>query len=162
MTFKLKLTTSQLADFGEASTLANAHLDNILYIGQFIASLATLRPEIHFAKMHTQRDNIDGWHPKGSTLACEGFRYTAYSLGLKQPVFECVYQEPKLRPSLLELKERVQEGLRMAVGVTRGGESWEEFVEPGSETEEWDADAWDDEPETLMIGSKNLMWTMWN
>jgi hypothetical protein len=74
-----------------------------------------------------------------------------------------VYQEPKLRPSLLELKERVQEGLTTAVGVASGGESWEEFVEPGPETEEWDADAWDDdEPETLMIGLKNLMWTTWN
>lgn len=110
--------------------------------------------------MHTQRDDINGWHPKGSTLACEGLRYTPYSLGLKQAVFECVYQEPNLRPGLLELKERVREGLRIAGG---GGERWEGFLESGPETQEWDADSWeDDEPETLMSGLKNLVWGMRN
>lgn len=118
--------------------MKNAHENNIQNAGKIIAALATLHAKVDSVKMVSHQDDIDGWRPKGSTLACEGLRYTPYSLPLRQIIFECVYQDAKFRPSLLQLKERAQEGLRIAVEAVPEGEPWEDFVHPGPEPPEWD------------------------
>jgi len=87
-------------------------------------------------------DDIKGWIPKGITYIGK-LKNTPYSSALRQIIFECMYKDTVHRPGLLELKERIQEGWRVANQMAPGGEPWADFAHPDPDPPEWDPDAWD-------------------
>lgn len=87
--------------------------------------------------------NIEGWVQKGKTFGID-LKDTPYSSTLKQMIFECLYEDYELRPEIIDLKNRIQACLKVAISAkSRGDEPWEDFVHPGPEEDDWDPDAWD-------------------
>jgi serine/threonine protein kinase len=80
---------------------------------------------------------------------CRTFGYdmqsAAYSNSLKDLIFECLYEVPAERPSIIELKERVGFGYDVAINSNEandGSEPWEDFEMPEPDPfppQEWPA-----------------------
>jgi len=97
------------------------------------------------------RHLIPGWRPKGLTQPCGNLASTNYSSALKQIIYEMMYADPDLRPDLQSLKNRVQEGWRIANEVSPKTEPWEDFVHPDPFEAEWDQDTWIPEEEIEVV-----------
>lgn len=85
-------------------------------------------------KSFTPQEEIKDWKLKGETAGLELSR-TIYSKALKNTIFECLYENPQLRPGLLELKDRVHEGLKAAKAEQPGAEPWDDFLAPEPESD---------------------------
>jgi hypothetical protein len=79
------------------------------------------------------QEEIKNWQLKGTTVGLELTR-APYSAALKKNILECLYEDPELRPGLLDLKDKVQKGLKAANDAQPGGESWENFFAPEPES----------------------------
>lgn len=74
--------------------------------------------------------NIKGWIQKEKTCGID-LKDTPYSSTLKQMIFECLYEDYELRPKVIDLKNRIQQCLKVAISANpRGDEPWEDFVHP--------------------------------
>ena|ERR1700712_1866140 len=51
-----------------------------------------------------------------------------YSNSLKELIHECLYEKPSCRPTLEDMKERIQVGLAAVLSIDREPEPWENFV----------------------------------
>jgi len=90
--------------------------------------------------------DIPGMTPAGKTYG-KKLKDVPYSAELRKTIFECLYEMPANRPSLLTLRGRIEEAFKKArlESPDFKGEPWDDFEQPGPDTAEWDPDAHDDD-----------------
>jgi hypothetical protein len=120
---------------GQSTGEGDATTSNIYQVGEMMFQFCQLDiigvPD--FQEYFTPKEEIKNWLFKGTTAGLELMR-APYSVALKKTVLECLYEDPELRPGLLDLKAKVRNGLRAAYEAQPGGESWENFFAPEPES----------------------------
>ncbi len=87
-------------------------------------------PYVDPAKPFTPNFDINGAPPKGRLFGVNLNAAPGYSATLKHLIQECLYENPKHRPSIKQLKGRVHAGILATLAAGGGGEPWSDFLPP--------------------------------
>jgi len=118
---------------GQDSDKGDATTSNIWQVGEIMYRLCRLDNMNDIEKDISSPNGVKDWQLKG-TICGLGLMQTPYSGVLKRTILECLYEDPDLRSELLDLKNKVQMGLRAANVAQPGGEPWERFFAPEPES----------------------------